>query len=35
MCIDTSIQSDAVCIFGFDVVNASLLYYRGVKRSGF
>ena len=31
----TSIQSDAVCIFGFDVFNASLLYNLEVMRRGF
>ena len=28
-------QGDAICIFGFDVVNASLLYYLEVMRRGF
>ena len=28
-------QGDAICIFGFDLVNASLLYYLEVMRRGF
>ena len=35
VCIHTSMQGDAICIFGFDAVNSSLFYYLEVMRRGF
>ena len=33
--VTCKVQGDAICIFGFDVVKASLLYYLEVTRIGF